>query len=50
MIELYNLQPYVMKGGQLLAKDLRVLLFPSSIKTGSHDITEICVGSNILFI
>jgi hypothetical protein len=27
-----------MKGGQLLAKDLRVLLFPSSIKTGSHDI------------
>ena len=27
--ELYNLQPYVMKGGQLLVKDLRVLLFPS---------------------
>jgi hypothetical protein len=48
--ELYNLQPYVMKGGQLLVKDLRVLLFPSSIKTGSHDITEIYVGSKILFI
>jgi len=28
----------------------RVPIFPPSIKTGSHDITEMCVDGNILII